>query len=407
MRLSAVRRVAQKEILESVRDRNFLVNVVFLPIFLFPLIGFGVMQVMQIQSGASSRDVAELGIDSGTPAAVEDSLRAAEQLRLVPPPSSFDGTPDGFRAWREAEGADALLRWTSGERDTARLWFDGSRERSERARDDVAAAVDEWRLDRERGELVAVGLSESDLEPFTIESEDLASARQRGQEILAAVLPLFLMMMLATGSYYAALDTVVGERERGTWETILVSPLARAEILVGKYVFVVASSLTSLVLNLLSMAIFLSFVLRMLGDDLSEKVQLTLPWSAGLIVVGVALVAALFYAALVMLLASTARTHREGQAVLGPVYLLSMLPGIVTAVSQDPFTMKQAVVPLLNVATLFKSVLGGEMPPGPILVTVAVLVAATLIVLRLASRAAARDDLFVGRQISLKELLKS
>ena len=234
MRLSAVRRVAQKEILESVRDRNFLVNVVFLPIFLFPLIGFGVMQVMQIQSGASSRDVAELGIDSGTPAAVEDSLRAAEQLRLVPPPSSFDGTPDGFRAWREAEGADALLRWTSGERDTARLWFDGSRERSERARDDVAAAVDEWRLDRERGELVAVGLSESDLEPFTIESEDLASARQRGQEILAAVLPLFLMMMLATGSYYAALDTVVLKFRREGAEVKIVGLNKASETIVDK-----------------------------------------------------------------------------------------------------------------------------------------------------------------------------
>ena len=221
------------------------------------------------------------------------------------------------------------------------------------------------------------------------------------------ILPMVLLMMLATGTYYAALDTIVGERERGTWETILVSPLTRGEILTGKYLFVVASSVTALVLNLASMAIFLSFVLKLMVEHLDEGIRVVLPASSVLLVVAGALATAFFFAAIVMLAAATARTYREGQAVLGPLYLVAMLPGIAVAISREPFGLTQAVVPMLNSAALFKSALSGEMPAGPIAVTFAVLLLGAALVLALAARVASRDDIFVSGRLSWKELLKS
>lgn len=405
MRLSAVRDVARKEIVEALRDRNFVLNVLLMPIFLYPLLGFGAFQVWQLMAGARDQETLRVGVGPAVPAAVVDSLRTYDRFELLSPPAAFDGTAESFRAWRQAEPVDALVLWGEGDPDTARIWYDEANDRSGRAVSRVDEAIGHWERSRAEERVVAVGLGPEDLDVFAVESDDTASAEQRGQEILASVLPLILLLMMTMGSYYAALDAVVGERERGTWETILVAPLTRAEILVGKYGFVVLSSLVSLALNLFSMAFFLGFVLRLLDTNREVVVQLE-PAALGLILVGATLAAAL-YSAIVMIVAAPAKTHREGQAALGPIYLLTMVPALSVAMSREAFSMRDALIPMLNAGALFKSALKGEFPPGPIVVTLVVLVAATAAALAIAARIVSRDDVFVSSRFSWKEIWKS
>jgi sodium transport system permease protein len=410
--LHGVTSVLRKEIREATRDRNLLLNVVIMPLFLYPVIGFGIFQVMQIVEGVSSRTDTVLAVSEGTPFAVRDSLEAREHFEVVPVPDDLRGafSAGDFRAWRTAAAErgetipNALLLWEhhSGA-DSATIVHDASRDRSVAARDAAREAMEAWRRARAIGEMTAVGLGEADLDVWDIEEVDTASATQRGQELLSAVMPLILLLMLTMGTFAAVLDTVVGERERGTLETMLVSPLHRGDVLLGKYLFVVASSLLAFLLNLGSMSLFVAFVFRLL--DLGDRMTISIePRAFAAMMLAAALLAALLAAAL-MILAIPARTYREGQATLNPFYLLTMVPGMIVVSSHEPFGMSHALVPVLNATALFKSALRGEFPPVPFLVTYAVLAVAAALALLLASRLAAREDVLLEPKMKLRELL--
>ncbi len=209
--------------------------------------------------------------------------------------------------------------------------------------------------------------------------------------------------MLAMGTFYSALDAVVGERERGTLETLLVSPLERGEILLGKYAWVLSASVVTLVLNLASMALFLGFLLQLV--DIGEDVQVQIaPGAFGLIFVTAILTAALLSAVL-MTAAIPAKTYREGQATLTPLYLMTMAPGLIVASSQQPFTVKQACVPLLNSCALFEAALKGEATVATVGITWVVLVAVTAAVLAVAARIVSREDIYLDPDLSLRRLL--
>lgn len=408
---ASVRRVLAKEIREGRRDRNLLLNVVLVPLFLYPLLGFGILQVLQVVRGIAEKTPTVVAVAGDVPAAVRDSLAAGGNMIVVEAPEEV-GARDaaGYRAWRDERSRQgqpaphALLAWTAAAHgDSAHIFYDASLDRSREARGRIDEAIDAWRRERSLDAAHRLGLSAADLDRFEVESENTASAVQRGREILASGLPLVLLLMLTGATAAASLDTIVGERERGTFETILVSPLARADILFGKYLFVVLAAITAFALNLLSMSLFLGFVLKLV--DVGEEIQISLDPFACLLVFGAAILTAALLAALFMVIAVPSRTYREGQASLSPAYLLSAVPGLVIATSREPFGLHQAFVPVLNAAALFEAALQGDVDWLPVTVTFAVLAVSAAAAIALAARIAAREDVFLEPRFSLRDLI--
>ena len=62
-------------------------------------------------------------------------------------------------------------------------------------------------------------------------------------------------MMSLTGAFYPAIDLCAGEKERGTMETLLISPASRSEIVLGKFLTVMLASVMTALLNLVSMGL--------------------------------------------------------------------------------------------------------------------------------------------------------
>lgn len=403
--------VLRKELREATRDRNLLLNVVLMPLFLYPALGFGVFQTMQVIQGISEQRPTIVAVAADVPRAVADSIAAFPNHRLVPVPpelatDSFSAAE--FRAWRKshpaAEVPHAVLQWRSvAAGDSGTVVHDASQERSVAALRSVRSAVDDWRRDRALEALERTGLGRGDLDLWELEEEDTSSAVQRGQELMAVILPMILLLMLTMGTFAAVLDTVVGERERGTLETLLVSPVGRAEVIFGKYLFVITSSLLAFVLNLASMSLFVVFLFRLL--DLGDTMNVAIEPTALLLMMAAAVLLSALLAAVLMVLVIPARTYREGQATLNPFFLLTMVPGLIVVSSHDSFDLGQAAIPVLNAVALFKSSLRGEFPPGPILMTFAVLALSAALALAFASRFATREDLLLEPRGSLRELL--
>ena len=80
-------------------------------------------------------------------------------------------------------------------------------------------------------------------------------ARAMGGYLLSRILPLVIVVMVMLGAFHPAIDITAGERERGTLETTLSAPIARAALMTGKVVAVATLATLSGVLNLASMSI--------------------------------------------------------------------------------------------------------------------------------------------------------
>src|SRR5262249_14633022 len=86
-----------------------------------------------------------------------------------------------------------------------------------------------------------------------------ASPQQQFAKVLAMIVPFLLVVMSVTGAMYPAIDLTAGERERGTLETLAVSPVPVGQIVAGKFGVIVTIGMISTALNLGSMTAMVHF----------------------------------------------------------------------------------------------------------------------------------------------------
>src|SRR5205807_9288208 len=96
--------------------------------------------------------------------------------------------------------------------------------------------------------------------PFTVrntqgsQSEELVAAESL-LDLLVRTFPFMLVMWSLAGALYPAVDLCAGEKERGTMETLLISPAGREEIVLGKFLTIWVFSAASALFNLMSMGV--------------------------------------------------------------------------------------------------------------------------------------------------------
>jgi membrane protease YdiL (CAAX protease family)/ABC-type Na+ efflux pump permease subunit len=184
---------------------------------------------------------------------------------------------------------------------------------------------------------------------------------------LTAVVPLILILMTITGAVYPAIDLTAGERERGTLDILVAAPVPRLALLFAKYVAVVTVAVLTATVNLVMMTVTLQ--VSGLAAALSSDLELT----AGtvLLVFGLLLLFAAFFAAVLLVLTSFARSFKEAQAYLIPLMLLALAPGLLGLIlPRDSLKGVFAVTPLLNIVLLARDLLGGRAELGPALIVV-------------------------------------
>ena len=101
--------------------------------------------------------------------------------------------------------------------------------------------------------LAARGLAATFAQPFETKRQNVAAPEKVGGNTLGGIVPYIIIILCFTGAMYPAMDLTAGEKERGTMETLLCSPIPRVDIVLGKFLMVLTSSLAAMTLSLTSM----------------------------------------------------------------------------------------------------------------------------------------------------------
>jgi len=191
------------------------------------------------------------------------------------------------------------------------------------------------------------------------------------------------------GAFYPAVDLTAGERERRTEETTLLLPVPRVAVHQGKILAVCATAVLATALNLAALGLSAGHLVAL--ARLGPEVQIDLPVEAFAAIAPLAVLFALFVSAVLTGIASLARTFQEGQALLGPVQMLFILPAMAGVIPGVELTPGLACVPVLNVVFAFRALLQGRALPLEYAITAISLLACAAIAVWIAVRALSRE----------------
>ncbi|MDX1567841.1 MAG: ABC transporter permease, partial [Longimicrobiales bacterium] len=177
--------------------------------------------------------------------------------------------------------------------------------------------------------------------------------------LLSEMVPVFLVLMVALGCFVPAIDSTAGERERGTWETLMTVAASRTSVVTSKYLYVATLGTVAGVLNIGAMAASVGAVLGSVvggeaGTVSSEYFLRAIP----VMLLG-AVILALFFAAAMMILAAFARTFRDGQSMVTPVYWLAVVPLFMAQAPDQHLSPELALVPIINVTLMIRDAIQG------------------------------------------------
>lgn len=420
-------RIVGKEVREGFRDKNTVIYLIIVPLFLYPTLFFFMIQIQTFLQGRQERRTAGvLYHDSGFGAGLDSLLFAGESMSRRTEntwPGALEGSEPELAArlvLRSENGPDAIVEVSPRSSDAVRdgfgtgvpleflpleikLYYQSQDDLSKEAERRARAVVDDFEKKRQRAAMAAVGLGDEAYDVIEVESVSTASTQDLGRFVLSLLLPMILIIMTGTGTFYAAIDVVVGERERRTIETTVLLPVPRSRVLLGKYLFVVLGGLTAAGLNLLSMTLSAGHLLVQLSPEFAR--QIALPVSSVLYTLGLATVLAGFFGAVMMVLAVPARTYKEGQSYLTPFYLLIIFPAMASILPGVELSLPLSFVPVVNTTLVFKSLIAGKSVGIAGLTTVLSTGLACALALGLAVRVARREEVYLEGQLSLRDLV--
>ncbi len=367
--------IYRKELLELTRDRKTLMFVVLLPIVIFPLI-FAIMGlvVSTATKDAAAKEHRYILVNAEQAKPFADALFyhksfkksdlsiTAEQaqdenyLKQLVRDDKVDVViviPADFNA-----AADALTQsqWKVVYNTASQIDMIGRR---------VDSAVADYRKSLQQAKLTALGVQESQmpavLEPVTIQKVSSAEQRENIGEQIGGIIGYILIPIILAGAMYPAIDIGAGEKERGTLETLLICPVERVTIVLGKFVTVLTAALASVMLTVGSLGFWGYLVGSIIGIDVVQKVMSTLGGADLLWVLLLLLPIAALFSALVLSLSIYARSFKEAQNYMTPLTFVVIIPAMMAMMPGMELNMKSALVPVLNTTLALKELVKGTL----------------------------------------------
>ena len=376
-RLQIIWTVTSKELLDFVRDWRTLAAMLLVPLILFPIIFVAVPMFLQgeaeelgeysvsvqllIQEGEDNPNELVQLLNS-TSVIIQysttnfdenKSLSDHETLREEASLSIRNGEFDAVLLLREADG-NASENWEYV------IFSDSTDELSREARARMLNQIDIW-----EDEIIDSTLSENQLErddvydpvtwDGTVEAADIATSGEQAAFTFALFVPFIISLWTATSAVQPSIDLTAGERERGTLEALLTTPVARSDLMWGKWLAVAIIASASVLLQLVGLFVAIRFLAA--GVLTPPSVSLV-GW---VLFVATILLFAIFVVAVEMAVAMRARSVKEAGSTLGPMVILFIGPALFAQfVNMENIEAWWFIAPIFNICLGMRASLLGD-----------------------------------------------
>ena len=344
--------VFRKEMRDHLRDRRSVMSV--LGGSLVGPIVFGLMFTVVASWNRQDKPV-ELPVVGRSHAPSLIAFLERVGTKLSDAPADYEsriqaGTLDAVLIIPEDYGKD----FAAGRSATVQLVVDNSRNKARPTIRRVQAVLNQYSGMLGTQRLLARGVAPELAAPVRVEEVDLSTPERLAASLLNMI-PLFLVIACFMGGLNVAIDTMAGERERGSLEPLLLNPVHRGALVVGKWL---ATTVFSGTMVVVVSVVFVLVAKRVPLQDLGVKVSLDATTAVGMM--GAVLPLALLASAVQMLVSTFARSYKEAQTYLQLLMMLPMVPGMILALSPIQSQPWMYAVPVLGQELLVSELMRGE-----------------------------------------------
>jgi len=357
--------VYRKELIDSLRDRRTLISMIAVPLLLMPLLTIGLLVVLIRQVRQASEEVPKVMILGGEDSPkVRTELEKLEGVQIVPQESDYaeEISSKQIRAAVEIpSGFDAKL--AAGEPMSVRIYMYQGELKSGFGAERLQKFFRDLRDRAIRERLEARQIPESLIRPFDITQQNVAPPEKVSGALIGGLVPYFVILLCLTGAMYPAMDLTAGEKERGTIETILCSPVSRTHLVLGKFLMVLTASVATAVLSIFSMTVSFGVGKKMLQGvadrGAGQILQITMTGKAVLSVFVMVLPLAVLFSAALLAIALFAKSFKEAQSYISPLMIVVILPAVAAVLPGVELNTTLALLPVLNTSLVSKEIMTG------------------------------------------------
>ncbi len=364
-----------KELKDSLRDRRTLLSTIIIPTLVMPLLTFGVGKVASGVIGKARSETPTVMILGGEDSpGVVARLKESKKIKVVPTSLDWkeDITEKKVRAAVQLpEKFEAGL--TAGASPTVVIYHYEGEMKSSFGAGELEKFFRELREKTTTERLAERSLPATLAKPFDFKRENVAPPEKVGGNLFGGLVPYLIIILCFTGAMYPAMDLTAGEKERGTMETLLCSPVARVDIVLGKFLMVLTGSLSAMGFMLSSMGVttLVAGSLLMGGGSMAKAgaaaaasvpAGSVIPLIDPLGLVGVLAMVfpvAVLFAALALTISLFAKSSKEAQSYLAPLMIVIIMPAVIGMLPGIDLNARLALVPLLNLSLVCKEMLSG------------------------------------------------
>ncbi len=351
-----------KELRDTLRDRRTLVSMIVVPTLFMPALIFGMAKIATAIVSKAREEVPRVMLVGGADSpAVRAELEKSGKFAVEPASGDWKQLisdkkvraaaeiPEGFEKGLGEGSAPAVTLYDyQGELKSGlaveqlRDFFTGLRDR----------ATAKLLKDR--------GLPATIARPFEVKQVNVAPPEKVGGNILGGIIPYFIIFLSLVGAMYPALDLSAGEKERGTMETLLCSPAARTDIVLGKFLMVLTASLFAVFSALSSLGATLLLVAASSGTAAKgDPGMLSIDPLGILGVLAMIVPVAVLFSAVLFALALFAKSLKEAQSYVTPLTFMVVVPVAIGILPGIDLNYRLALVPILNISLVCKEMLSG------------------------------------------------
>lgn len=186
---------------------------------------------------------------------------------------------------------------------------------------------------------------------------DMADEDLQSNFVLAMLLPMLLITFIFAGGLSIGTDSIAGEKERGTIATLLMAPINKNEIVVGKLVSSIIMTILSAIGSFIGVACSLPMSQGIFGNANLSLLSFSTMISLFVLILSTALIAITIF----MIASTIAKNIKEATTFSMPFYMIGVVLSLSTMFMEKlPTNIGSYLIPIYNLSLGFKGVLIGE-----------------------------------------------
>lgn len=348
-----LRKVYFKELKDAFRDQRTLLLTVLIPIIM--MTGLVLFYEFTFFSSSEGEEY-DLAISEGIGDEERTVFQEHENINLIEFADPVDAVIEGEAQAAVIFEANFFDKLDTHETTEVTIYGDTFSRNSSNLIQEVTLALATFERAVVLERLLAEGVDHEIIVPFTIEQSEI-SEESMPLNLLAMLVPLMLILAIGIGASPSASDLFAGEKERKTMEALLMTPVKRSTLLIGKWLAITTIGAVIGIITLLVVLLEIQFFTEHLLSAFQETENMFLIFA---MIALIAIAYAVFSAAILMLTSIAAKTVKESQSYSTPVMMIAIVPAMLTqTMGVHEFNLFHYSVPILNFFTINKELLLG------------------------------------------------